>query len=353
MTTRSKLVLRAGIGISVSVIAMAIALRAVDLGQVADVLGEAAPGWIVLMLGLNLIDVALRGWRWQRLVRPVRSVAYRRMFGYLLIGYLANNVLPARLGELVRSHYLGDREGISRTTALGTVVVERVIDTTFVVLLATGSVLLLSVRGVLASAVLAGLAVAGLLVLGLAALLLAHRLPGADRVLAAIDRFPRIRSLGARLREGLAVVGRPRTLGEAVILTAGAWAASILAFAAAGQAVGVELAMGEAALLSAGVALATIIPSGPGYLGTFELAAVTIAGSIGVPADEAFALALLVHAGILGVTSIGGGIAFLRIGIAEGGRDRRSADPVGWPDAGASPGRPPDDEADPTPAALR
>ena len=50
------------------------------------------------------------------------------MLGYLLVGYLANNILPARLGELVRSHYLGDREGISRASALGTVVVERVVD---------------------------------------------------------------------------------------------------------------------------------------------------------------------------------------------------------------------------------
>ncbi len=328
MTTRSKLIIRGAVGVAISLVAMALALRAVDLGQVLEVLAEAAPQWIAVMLLLNVTDVALRGWRWQRLVRPVAVVAYVRMLGYQLIGYLANNVLPARLGELVRSHYLGDREGLSRTTALGTVVVERVIDTTFVVLLAAGSVLVLSVRGVLASAVLVGIAFAGLLVLGLAGLLLAHRLPGADRLAATVDGFPRIRSLGARLREGLAVVGRPRTLLEAIVLTAGAWGASILAFAAAGQAVGIELAMGEAALLSAGVALATVIPSGPGYLGTFELAAVTIAGSIGVPADEAFALALLVHAGILLVTTVGGGIAFVRVGIVEANRDRRAASPA-------------------------
>ena len=65
------------------------------------------------------------------------SVRYPPMLEYLLVGYLANNVLPARLGELVRSHYLGDREGISRTTTLGTVVVERVVD--FVVVVAIAS----------------------------------------------------------------------------------------------------------------------------------------------------------------------------------------------------------------------
>ncbi len=314
MTTRGKLIARGALGIAISVVAMFLALRGVDLGQALDVIATAIPAWIAIMLGFNILDVALRGWRWQRLVAPVKAVPYRRMLGYQLIGYLANNVLPARLGELVRSHYLGDREDLSRTTALGTVVVERVIDTTSVVLIAAGATLILSVRGVLVSAVLAGLAVAGLLVVGLVVLLIAHRLPGADRVAAAADRYPRIRSLAARLRDGLAVVGRPRTLAAALILTAAAWSASILAFAAAAQSIGVELTLAEAALMASGVALATAIPSGPGYFGTFELAAVTVGSAIGVPADQAFALGLIAHFGILAVTTIGGGIAFLRVG---------------------------------------
>jgi uncharacterized membrane protein YbhN (UPF0104 family) len=54
------------------------------------------------------------------------------------------------------------------------------------------------------------------------------------------------------------------------------------------------------------VALATIVPSGPGYLGTFELTAVGIAATFGIPSDDAFAMALLVHAMILAVTSVAG-----------------------------------------------
>ena len=83
--------------------------------------------WIALGAICSSTDLALRALRWQRLRRPIATVRYPPMLGYLLIGYLANNVLPARLGELVRSHYLGDREGISRASALGTVVVERVV----------------------------------------------------------------------------------------------------------------------------------------------------------------------------------------------------------------------------------
>ena len=70
------------------------------------------------MLGGIVVDLLFRGLRWQRLLAPIHPVPYRRALGYLLIGYLANNLLPARLGELVRAHYLGDREGVSRTTTL-------------------------------------------------------------------------------------------------------------------------------------------------------------------------------------------------------------------------------------------
>jgi uncharacterized membrane protein YbhN (UPF0104 family) len=117
----------------------------------------------------------------------------------------------------------------------------------------------------------------------------------------------------------LAVAGRPRTLFEALALSVAAWAATLLAFAAAGQAVGLELRIGEAALLSSGVALASAIPSGPGYLGTYELAAVKIAEALGLPTDEAFAIALLVHASILAVTSIGGAVALARLGWSRTG----------------------------------
>jgi uncharacterized membrane protein YbhN (UPF0104 family) len=120
--------------------------------------------------------------------------------------------------------------------------------------------------------------------------------------------------LAGKLRGGLAVAGRPRTLAEALGLSLLAWGATVLAFAAAGQAVGIELTIGQASLLAAGVALVTAIPAGPANLGTFELAAVEIAKAVGVPQHEAFAIALLVHAAILAITSAGGLVALARLG---------------------------------------
>jgi uncharacterized protein (TIRG00374 family) len=314
VTLRRNALLRGGVGAAISVVAIWLVLRSVDVGQTIDILRAADLGWIVLVAVFVVVDLLMRALRWQRLVAPIGHVGYLPMLAYLLIGYLANNVLPARLGELVRSHYLGDREGLSRTTTLGTVVVERVVDFVVVVAIAAAAILVLSVRGIVANAVLVGVALAALLAAAIAIGIAAHRLPGAERIAVIAGRWPRLMDLAGKLRGGLAVAGRPRTLGEALILSLLAWGATVLAFAAAGQAVGIELTIGQASLLAAGVALVTAIPAGPANLGTFELAAVEIAKAVGVPPHEAFAIALLVHATILVLTSVGGLVALARLG---------------------------------------
>ncbi len=311
-------ILRAVIGGAISIVALWLVLRGVDLAKTADVLSHADLRWIAFGVAFLMVDLACRALRWQRLLRPVAAVRYPPMLGYLLIGYLANNVLPARLGELVRSHYLGDREGISRAAALGTVVVERVVDLVAVVAIASGALLILSVRGIVASAILVGAAVAGLLLVVLALGIVAHRLPGADRARALVDRWPRVRELARSLQDGLAVAARPRTVGEALAVSAASWTVAVLAWLAVGQSIGLQLTVAQAALIASGVALASAVPAGPSNLGTFEFAAVEIGKAIGVPADSAFALALIVHASILVVTSIGGGIAFARLGLPRG-----------------------------------
>jgi uncharacterized protein (TIRG00374 family) len=311
---RGSTILRAVVGAAISIAALWLVLRSVDIDQTAAALGRANPGWIVVSAAFLSTDLAIRSFRWKLLLAPIASVAYPRMVGYLLIGYLANNVLPARLGELVRSHYLGDREGISRAAALGTVVVERVVDLAIVVAIASLALLVLSVRGIVAGAVIVGAAVAGLFLVAVALGVVAHRLPGADRARRLLESWPRLRSLAASLQGGLAVAGRPRTLVAALATSAVAWSMTTLAFAAAGQSIGLELTIGQAALLSSGVALASAVPAGPSNLGTFELAAVEIGKAIGIAREPAFALALLVHATILAVTFVGGTVAFARLG---------------------------------------
>ncbi len=307
-------ILRAAVGGAISVAALWLVLRGADLAKTGDILRTADLRWVALGLLLLSLDLGFRALRWQRLLRPIATVAYPAMLGYLLIGYLANNVLPARLGELVRVHYLGDREGISRVAALGTVVVERIVDLVAVVAIAAVALLVLSVHGVIANAVLVGAAVTGLFLIVLAAGIVAHRLPGLDRMHGLVGRFPRIAGLARSLQGGLAVAARPRTVGEAALATAANWTMSVLAFAAVGQAVGIQLSIAQAALIASGVALASAIPAGPSNLGTFEFAAQELGKAVGIDASAALALGVLVHVTILLVTSIGGAIAFIRLG---------------------------------------
>jgi glycosyltransferase 2 family protein len=304
---------RAAAGVAVSVVALWLVLRSVNLQETADVLRTADWRWIGVLAVFLCIDLAVRTLRWQRLLAPIAHVPYGHTLAYLLVGYLANNILPARIGELVRSHYAGDREGISRSTTLGTIVVERVVDLVTVVGIASVAILVLSVRGIVASAVLAGAAVAGLLAVGLAVGIAAHRLPGAERIAAWAERYPRVRSAVARLRDGLRVAGRPRTLIEALLLSMIAWGATILGFAAAGQSIGVQLTIGQASLLASGIALASAVPAGPASLGTFELAAVALGNAVGLDSTQSFAIGLIAHVSILVITSAGGiiGLAWL------------------------------------------
>jgi glycosyltransferase 2 family protein len=331
--TRSSTIRAIG-GFAISIVALLLVINGVDLAATADVLRTADPRWIAFGALFVCGDLLFRAVRWQRLVRPILVVRYVHMLAYLLIGYLFNNVLPARIGEFVRSHYLGDREGISRASALGTVVVERVVDLVAVVAIASASLVVLSVRGYLASAVLVGAGVTGLLLVGLAVGIAAHRLPGADRIRAFVERWPRVREAGRRLQDGLAVAGRPRTLVEALACSVVSWTAAILATAAVGQSIGLQLSLGQAALMTSGIALSSAIPAGPANFGTFEAAAIVVGQAIGIGREQALALALISHVTILVITSVGGGISLVRVGSRPSARAEIVADAIAEAEAG-------------------
>jgi hypothetical protein len=112
----------------------------------------------------------------------------------------------------------------------------------------------------------------------------------------------------------LRVAALPRTVAVAAVLRVAAWSCTVVAVLAAGQALGIQLTIGEGALLAAGTNLATAVPSGPGYLGTFEYAGQTIAAAFGFPASRGLALALLIHVLTLAVSSAGGAVALVRLG---------------------------------------
>lgn len=107
---------------------LALFLFTVDLREMADALAEANYIYLIPAIALYLVSILFRTIRWQTLLAHMRVTSIRRLYPVVVIGYMANNLLPMRLGELVRSYYVGEREGISKTAALATIIVERVLD---------------------------------------------------------------------------------------------------------------------------------------------------------------------------------------------------------------------------------
>ena len=103
------------LGIAISVVAASDPDPLVDVGAAIDVLRQANLAIVALMAVAVAPRRRLAAARWRALLAPIGRCPYPRVLGYTYVGYLANNVLPARLGELVRSHALGEGEGISRT----------------------------------------------------------------------------------------------------------------------------------------------------------------------------------------------------------------------------------------------
>jgi uncharacterized protein (TIRG00374 family) len=116
------------IGLGVSVALLALFLLTIDVRRMADALADANYIWVIPAVALYLVSVVFRTLRWRVLLLHLKPVSVTRLFPVVVVGYMANNILPMRLGELVRSYYVGEREGISKSAALATVFVERVLD---------------------------------------------------------------------------------------------------------------------------------------------------------------------------------------------------------------------------------
>jgi uncharacterized protein (TIRG00374 family) len=127
-----------GASLLVAVFFLYLAFRGTDLRKIAESLREADYRWLgvssLVMIGGHLV----RAWRWRYLLEPIkRKITLRNLFSGVMIGYFMNNLLP-RAGELARPYTIGKLEKIPASAALGTVVVERIMDTMAFVLLVFG-----------------------------------------------------------------------------------------------------------------------------------------------------------------------------------------------------------------------
>ena len=120
------------IGIVISVVFLAVTLSRVNLQEAADAIGRAAPLGLAAALGIVLVDLCLRALRWHVLLLGVEGAGmrppYPLAFGYLTLGFAANAVLPARLGDVARAVLAADKFQTPRLAIFGTIMIERVSD---------------------------------------------------------------------------------------------------------------------------------------------------------------------------------------------------------------------------------
>src|SRR5581483_7423717 len=117
------------IGIAVAAVCLYFAFRGISFIDLAHSLRMAHVSWIILAMAVYSVGYYLRALRWEVLMSPIKKITAHELLGPLLIGFFANNILPFRIGELVRAQVAGKKFQISRTASLGTILLERISDT--------------------------------------------------------------------------------------------------------------------------------------------------------------------------------------------------------------------------------
>lgn len=331
------------IGLAISAVAAWLAIRGVDLGRTAEILGHVSPAPLAIVAAALGVQLLVRSARWSRLLPTAGrgSVPARRLVPVVLVGYLGNAVLPARMGDPIRALLAGRREGIPAAGALGSVVLERAIDTLTLALLVFPATALSGAPDWLIRAAAVAAAIAGT-VLIVAQTRLPARMIDWLRQRAHGPRWTPWLERADHFVAAMDSAGRRRAVLVAVGLSFVAWLLDGTIYWAAARSLGIELLPAGAMLVSAVTVLGTAIPSAPGYVGTFELAASTVAGGLGVAPAAALAFAILVHALTLVPLALGGVVALAWMGAHVGDLARvAAAEPMSAPEPPPAPAQAP------------
>ena len=264
-----------------------------------DVLARlAATNWAFLAVSLilNLVAVWVRAWRWRYLFPPRAQTSH--LFNAVMIGYMANNVLPLRAGDVVRV-YIAARHGPRFWTTVATLVVERVLDGLAVGLMLAGLLLTLPLPSelrwpaflflsadVLAMVVLAIVAVAPGACTALVHLLLHRWRPLERRLLDALGT----------ISEGLQGVRARRHFVPILVSSVGIWVVLAVAVWMALRATHLDLPLAASWAVLAFMGLGVSLPSSPGYIGVIQAATVLALALFSVPRTEALSFSLIFHA---------------------------------------------------------
>ncbi len=335
------------LGLAITGICLWLALRDVPLREVGHVLSETDwPVLLVLGVPAQIAGIYVRARRWRHLTDVIQPMSVFPLFRATGIGFMANNLLPGRVGELVRAWVLSRETGASGAGLLGTVVLERVIDSiTFLGL--AGVVLWYGGAHAMGGGAMVGAALSLLIALILPLVVLIWLRIAPDQALGFMHRvltwvlparlWEPVEGLLKRFAEGLGSLRGGKHLFWIIVDSVVLWGViSVVPFYAGVAALGIDLgslgrtlAAGYVTLAAVGLAVA--LPAAPGFFGTFHLACKEALGLFGVPDSTAFAMAVLVHGTFwitvtaLGLLLLPFGRAGLRAGLEAASSDQEPA----------------------------
>jgi uncharacterized protein (TIRG00374 family) len=290
-----------GLGLLLGILLLALAFRQVDLASLMVALAKTNPYLVALAFLAVAATTVAKALRWGLLFYPLHGeVHFNNLLSAILVGQMMNSLLPARLGELARAYLIGETEGQYKLRALGTIVVEKLLDGLMLVLLLALLFLVMPLPDWLRiPGATAGLAIGGLL----AAILLLSR--QREKMLAVVDRccrrLPVLDGLGMPQRLGALADGLGSLSAMEVNARLVAWSVTIWFLAAVTNyltllALRIEAPLALASLLVLVVLhLGLAVPSSPGRIGVFHYLCLLSLSVFGVERSLALAYALVLY----------------------------------------------------------
>lgn len=297
---------RLWLGIGISAFFLYLLFRKIDPAQLAAAFRSMDWRYLAPAVVLTLFSYYLRAIRWKYLLLPQKETAMANLFPATVIGYMANNLLPARLGEFVRAYVLGKREGLEPGAVFATLVVDRLWDGFSVLLILLTTLFTLRLPPGMEQvqrAMHTGGYVTLLLYLGVIAflvLLKRRTVWTIGMVGRVLSPFPVgvqekvIRLLGAFI-EGVRLPAGRGALAALCLSSLAIWTTATLPIDLLLQAFGIHLPVSGAMFIMVFLVFAVMVPASPGYVGTYHYACVTALQAFNVPAEKALSVALVIH----------------------------------------------------------
>ena len=315
---RSSPTLRLTLGLLLSALFLYVAVRNIDMRDVARVVGGAHVVFICLALVSVTANTFAKAFRWKVLLGVAgQQVAFSRLLAGLLVGQMLNTLLPARIGDVTRAYAFG-QPGPGRTFVLGTVVLEKLIDMIAYGLLVVALLLAIPLPAWLDRSVTAVIVIA----VGAIAMLVAltrFREGIAARLEQYADRIPerlRAKTLG-RVRSGLEsleIMGSRADVARLVWWSGLIWGTAFLNNYLVLLALDMHLPLSGSLLVLIVLQAGITIPSAPGRVGIFEYLCVLSLAVYGVGQTAAFSYGILLHGVVMIPPTLAGLLMVWRLG---------------------------------------